>query len=104
MKIAGLSGLPGVRLSPELEKALKSSPTQKGQSSSFGDMLNEKIQKVDETQKAADTAVQDFATGKSRNLHEAILAMEMADTSLRMAVTVRNKVIEAYQEVMRMPL
>ena len=103
MKISGVSGLSGVRLSPELQKAFKTSESKEA-SNSFGNLLKEKIDSVDEAQKVADTAVSDFATGKSRNLHEAILAMEMADTSLRMAVTVRNKVIEAYQEVMRMPL
>lgn len=101
MKISG-----GVRLSPELERIFQKSQPQidKTQSSSFGDLLSEKISEVDELQKTADTAATNFATGKSRNLHETILAMEMADTSLRMAVTVRNKVIEAYQEIMRMPV
>lgn len=104
MKIGGIPSLGGVKLSPELERALKSSSPQKADTQSFGEMLKEKIQDVDDTQKAADVAIQDIATGKSRNIHEAVLAMEMADTSLRMAVTVRNKVIEAYQEIMRMPV
>jgi len=103
MKIGGLGPVSGVQLSPELERALKAS-SPKADSSSFSDLVNKKIQEVDEAQKIASEAVQDFSTGKSKNLHEAILAMEMADTSLRMAVTVRNKVLEAYQEVMRMPV
>jgi flagellar hook-basal body complex protein FliE len=104
MKISGIPSLSGVRLSPELQKAFGSTAAPKTESPSFGEMLKEKINEVDETQKAADVAIQDVATGKSRNLHEAVLAMEMADTSLRMAVTVRNKVIDAYQEIMRMPV
>lgn len=103
MKISAPLNVPGVKLSPQLEKALKASQAKPAEQN-FGDMLNEKIQQVDEAQKTADIAVQDFSTGKSKNLHEAVLAMEMADTSLRMAVTVRNKVIEAYQEIMRMPV
>jgi len=67
-------------------------------------MLTDKLNQVDQAQKAADTQAENIATGKSKNLHEAILAMEMAETSLRMAVTVRNKVIDAYQEIMRMPV
>lgn len=102
MKITG--NIPSIRLSPELNKALQGDAKPKASSIDFSSMLGEKIGKVDESLKAADQAATDFATGKSKNLHEAILAMEMADTSLRMAVTVRNKVIEAYQEVMRMPL
>ncbi|TVQ78247.1 MAG: flagellar hook-basal body complex protein FliE [Bradymonadales bacterium] len=104
MKITGMPPLTGVRLSPDLEKAIRSPKASSSSEESFGDMLKEKISQVDEAQKAADVAAKDFATGKSRNLHEAILAMEMADTSLRMAVTVRNKVIEAYQEIMRLPV
>jgi flagellar hook-basal body complex protein FliE len=106
MKIgsAGLTGisLPSkVKLSPDLEKAIDIKNAQKD---SFGEMLKEKIQNVDQMQKAADVAATDFATGKSKNLHEAVLAMEMADTSLKMVVTVRNKALEAYQDIMKMPI
>lgn len=106
MKITGpaLSGisLPSqVKLSPELEKAID---IKQGDKTSFGEMLNEKIKNVDELQKSADVAVTDFATGKSKNLHEAVLALEMADTSLKMIVTVRNKALEAYQDIMKMPI
>lgn len=104
MKVTGPIFPPAVKLSPELENAVKASAQSKSSGTSFGDILMEKIQNVDEAQRAADVAIQDVATGKSRNLHEAVLAMEMADTSLRLAVTVRNKVIEAYQEIMRMPV
>lgn len=103
MKITGPNLTPGVKLSPELEKAIKPK-TEVKEGGGFGDLLKEKIQEVDQAQKAADVAVQDFATGKSKNIHEAVLALEMADTSLRMAVTVRNRVVEAYQEIMRMPV
>lgn len=94
----------GIRLSPELEKTIQKPQVSGAESASFGDMLMQKINQVDEMQKTADVAVNDFATGKSRNLHEAVLALEMADTSLRMMVTVRNKAIEAYQEIMKLPI
>lgn len=96
----------GVGLSPELQRIFEKSlpKAEPAKEASFGDLLSEKIMEVDQLQKSADQAAIDISTGKSRNLHEAILAMEMADTSLRMAVAVRNKVIEAYQEIMRMPV
>ena len=93
----------GVKLSPDLEKAVGSSPTTNSVQD-FGDLLTKKIDEVDQLQKAADQSAVDFASGKSRNLHETVLAMEMAETSLRMMVTVRNKALEAYQEIMRMPI
>lgn len=102
MKIMGPAMNPFVKLSPELEKVIQ--PKSSDQVDGFGDLLTEKIKEVDASQKAADQAIQDFSTGKSKNLHEAVLAMEMADTSLRLAVTVRNRVLEAYQEIMRMPV
>lgn len=109
MKIDGMSSSIGsvagkVKLSPDLEKALKKSAAKTTEASSFGDMLLEKIEKVDQLQKTADAAATDVATGKGRDLHEAVLAMEMAETSLRLMVTVRNKALEAYQEIMKMPI
>lgn len=102
MKIT--SSIPSISISPELQKAIQKPDSSEKTSGGFGEMLSNKISEVDEVMKSADQAAQDFATGKSKNIHEAVLAMEMADTSLRMAVAVRNKVIDAYQEVMRMPV
>ena len=104
MKIPSSLPTSVVKLSPELESAIKNSSVNESSADGFGELLQKKIEQVDELQKAADTAVTDFSTGKSRNLHEAVLALEMADTSLRMMVTVRNKALEAYQEMMRMPI
>ena len=104
MKITSAISPSTIKLSPEIEKAIQSNKAEASGQSSFGEMLKEKIEAVDEAQKAADVAVTNFATGKSRNLHEAVLALEMADTSLRMMVTVRNKALEAYQEIMKMPI
>lgn len=78
-------------------------PSPKDQAS-FGEILEKRIAQIDEYQKTADKAVTDFTTGKGKNLHEAVLALEMADTSLRLAVTVRNKALEAYNEIMKMPV
>lgn len=101
MKIQGTGFQPSIKLSPDLEKLVQ---TQKSDKPGFGEMLEKKIQEVDQLQQASDQSMTDFATGKSRNLHETILAMEMADTSLRMVVTVRNKALEAYNEIMKMPV
>ena len=44
----------------------------------------------------------ELATGRNGNIHETLLAMSKADVSFRMLAEVRNKVVAAYQEVMRM--
>ena len=68
----------------------------------FAKTLQSAVSQVNESQVVADQAVAKVQTGESRNLHEVMIAMEKADISLRMLVQVRNKVVEAYQEIMRM--
>jgi len=46
--------------------------------------------------------MQQLATGEDVEIHEVMIAMEEADVSLRVAIAVRDKLIESYQEVMRM--
>lgn len=60
------------------------------------------MQEVNALQKDADLAINALATGDSQNVHEAMLAVSKADLAFRMTMQVRNKIVEAYQEVMRM--
>ena len=59
---------------------------------------------VNQAQQTADSARRDFAVGEARSVHDTMITLEKADLSLRLLMQVRNKVVEAYQEVMRMPL
>jgi len=74
----------------------------KGKGASFMEHLQESVQEVNVMQKDADKMAVDVATGKSDNLHETMLAATKAELSFNLMVQVRNKVLEAYQEVMRM--
>jgi flagellar hook-basal body complex protein FliE len=69
---------------------------------SFADTLKNAIQNVNEMQKIADVKAQEVATGKNHNIPEVMIAAEKADISLKLMVQVRNKIIEAYQEIMKM--
>ena len=69
---------------------------------SFADSLKSAIATVDQLQKTADVKMQELATGKSQNIHETMIAAEKADLALRLMVQVRNKVIDAYQEILKM--
>ncbi|ABA88442.1 flagellar hook-basal body complex protein FliE [Syntrophotalea carbinolica DSM 2380] len=71
---------------------------------SFGDLLAEAIDEVGKTQAQADQAIEKLQTGESRNIHEVMIAMEKAGISMRLMVQMRNKVVEAYQEIMRMQI
>lgn len=71
---------------------------------SFGDMLTGAIEEVNKTQVQADQSIEKLQTGESRNIHEVMISMEKAGISMRLMVQMRNKVLEAYQEVMRMQI
>jgi flagellar hook-basal body complex protein FliE len=68
---------------------------------SFSDTLSESLDKVNTMQKQADVAIQDFVAGDTRNIHETMIAVGKADLAFRLTMQVRNKIVEAYQEVMR---
>ena len=67
----------------------------------FGQILKDSIQRVQEVQKEADVAAKGLAAGETRNIHEAMIALEKADLSFRLMMQVKSKIVEAYQEVMR---
>jgi flagellar hook-basal body complex protein FliE len=68
---------------------------------SFADELGRALGSVEKAQLDADGAASKVALGGG-NLHETAIALEAADISMRVATKVRNKLVEAYQEVMRM--
>ena len=76
----------------------------KAKGPSFMDHLESSVKSVNEEQKFADKAATDLATGKSQNIHETMLAVTQAELTFNMMVQVRNKALEAYQEIMRMPV
>ncbi|MCA1797120.1 MAG: flagellar hook-basal body complex protein FliE [Geobacteraceae bacterium] len=81
-------------------------PDTGGQKSSattgFSDMLADAVSQTNEAQLNADKAAVALQTGKAENLHEVMLGMEEADISMRLLVQMRNKAMDAYQEIMRM--
>lgn len=68
----------------------------------FGQMLSESITKVNEYQQQADTSIKELTAGRTKNIHETMLSIEKADSSLKLMMQVRNKVLDAYKEIMRM--
>jgi flagellar hook-basal body complex protein FliE len=69
---------------------------------SFGEALKAKMEDLNKSQAVGDKAAQDMATGRADDVAQTMLRIEQANVSLQLAMTVRNKAIEAYQEVMRM--
>mgnify|MGYP003509569137 FL=1 len=67
----------------------------------FAEVLKESINKVNSIQGEADQAIQGLATGQVNNIHEKMIAIEKANLSFNMMVQVRNKLVQAYEEIMR---
>ncbi len=70
--------------------------------SSFMDALQNSMEEVNANQLEADGAVKDLIAGKTKNLHETMLQLQKADLSLKTMMQVRNKILEAYKEIMKM--
>jgi flagellar hook-basal body complex protein FliE len=92
-RIRGIAEAPAL---PDLDRAERPAG-----GASFADALGKAIASADALQVAGDGEVQKLAYGGG-NLHETSLALEKADTAMRVLMKVRNKVVDAYQEIMRM--
>lgn len=68
----------------------------------FSSLLRDSVAKVNLYQHEADRAIKELVAGRTKNIHETMLAVERADTSLKLMMQVRNKVLDAYREIMRM--
>lgn len=69
---------------------------------SFGQFFSDAIKDVNTLQKSAETASVDLAAGKIQDVAQVTIAQSKADLALQLTMQVRNKVVDAYQEIMRM--
>ena len=89
-----------VRGPAELQGPAASKPTA-GSDGQFANVLKDSISEVNRLQEKSDAAVTALATTGKASLHETMIAMEEASVSFKLMMQVRNKIVEAYQEVMR---
>ena len=68
---------------------------------SFAQFLEDEVGQVDELQQNADKAIQDLASGKEGDVTKVVSAAEKANLAFQMMVQIRNKLVDAYQEIMR---
>jgi flagellar hook-basal body complex protein FliE len=68
----------------------------------FSNFLQQAVSEIDGKMKTASAEQTKVLTGESTNLHQAMIAMQEASTAFTLMVEVRNKLVESYQEVMRM--
>lgn len=88
---------------PLLGKSSLVKPTEESKTS-FADVINDAIGKVNDLQVESSELTEDFISGKSDNIHSVIIAGSKADLALQMTLQVRNKVMDAYKEIMNMQM
>lgn len=66
---------------------------------SFKDVLMENLKQVNQLQQDASTAIEDLATGRRADIETVFMATAQADTAFRMLQQLRNKVMDAYEEI-----
>lgn len=70
----------------------------------FGDFLKDAIGKVNELELQSKHNDDMLAIGEIDNIHEVMIASQKADVALQFTMEVKNKIMEAYKEIMRLPL
>jgi len=70
--------------------------------SSFSDVLKESIDKVSELQKEANQQTESLVKTQGQDIHNTMIAVEKADLSFQLMMQIRNKIINAYEEIMRL--
>jgi len=99
----GAMPTPGIQSPTPLGQPGEITPSQPA-GDSFGNVLGKLISDVNTKQNAATTAVDGLQSGQAVPLHQAVIAMEEANVSFQLMVEVRNKLLDSYQELMRMQI
>jgi flagellar hook-basal body complex protein FliE len=89
---------PAPALQPAGTAQKQTAPTQDG----FGEWLAKSLSQVNHLEQESDQSAQDLITGKSTDIHTAMIAMQKADIALNLTMEIRNKIIAAYDEIRRM--
>lgn len=87
-----------------LGSAAKRGREEAASGSSFGELLERAFDAVNQAQWEADGAAIKLATGEIEDIHQVTILAEKANLSLQLAIALRNKVVEAYQEISRMQI
>lgn len=99
MRIGGVEGSKIPRLR---EKQLDKVRTESTDGQDFKDMVTDYVSEVDDLQDKADKALEDIASGRTDNVHRLSVATSEAELSFRMMMKTRDKLVEAYNEIMKM--
>ena len=99
-----ISGLPPISPIDLASLAPAADKISSGQTGSFKDVLSGAIGQVESSRSDAAKSVEQFLSGEGEDLHSTVLASQRADLEFQMFMQVRNKVVSAYQEIMKMQM
>ncbi|HLX45786.1 MAG TPA: flagellar hook-basal body complex protein FliE [Bryobacteraceae bacterium] len=103
MKLSGIQ--PIAPIAPMDTPSISStSSTGSSGGSSFSEILNGAIGEVEGARSSANQSVERFLSGEGEDLHSTILASQRADLEFQMFMQVRNKIVSAYQEIMKLQM
>ncbi|MCD6290458.1 MAG: flagellar hook-basal body complex protein FliE [Anaerolineae bacterium] len=92
---------PQLTLGGGVDRANRSGETSVG-GASFADLARDALEQLNQLQQEADNAAVSLVAGEPVDVHDVMIALQKADLGFQIAIQVRNKLIEAYQEIMRM--
>jgi flagellar hook-basal body complex protein FliE len=98
--IAAISAAPGIAPTPPTVVA----PAATSDSASFGSLLAQGMEHLQGLQSNADTLAVQAATGDLQDIHDYTIAATEASVATELTVAIRNKAVEAFNEIMRMPM
>jgi len=90
--------------SSQQEGSGQGSRIQDEEQQSFAGTLKDSLSRVNELQNSKDQMIEEFAAGKTNNVQELMVSIQKAGIAMQMTTAVRGKVLEAYKEIMNMPL
>ena len=91
-------------ITPQISPSPSIAPGATGDAGGFLETLKSFISESNELQGVAASKVQSLISGESTDVHDVMVAMEKAGVSFNMVMEIRNKMMEAYQEVIRTPV
>lgn len=99
-----LPGIPSVRPLAALPNLAQAAAPSASAGASFGSVLAGAIGRVNQVQQTAQSSIDKFLSGEDEEVHKVALATQQSALSFDLFLQVRNKVVSAYQEVMRMQM
>jgi flagellar hook-basal body complex protein FliE len=89
-------------IEPLLNPAIREKQSEGEVDGSFAGIIKQAMNDVNQAKLEADRAIHELATGDKKDIHQTMIALEKAEVSFQLMMQVRNKIVSAYEEIMRM--